>query len=167
MQEWSSFYATLGAASAALLGLLFVSVSINASVALGADEDISRRLTEQAFQNFLAVMFVSLLALFPQISPTTFGGVTLLASASWSIWVVIRFGQTLARHVAWRAWTAGVRRHLASLIGFAILIVVAARMALSWGQDYNWLAGSMLALLFSATTVAWELLTRIAMRKAG
>ena len=167
MQDWSQFYATVGAASAALIGLLFVAVSINASAALGPDQDVSQRLTEQAFQNFLAVMFVSLLALFPQISPKTFGGVTLAASASWSAWVVIRFGQTLARRVGWRAWIAGVRRHFSSLIGFSILIVVAARMALSWDHDYNWLAASMLALLFSATTVAWELLTRIAMRKGA
>ncbi len=60
MQPWSQFYATIAASSAALLGLLFVVVSINAPAALGAHAILSRRLTEQAFQNYLAVMMVSL-----------------------------------------------------------------------------------------------------------
>lgn len=34
MQLWTQFYAAIGAASAALLGLLFVAVSINVSSAL-------------------------------------------------------------------------------------------------------------------------------------
>jgi hypothetical protein len=38
MQPWSQFYATIGAASAALLGVLFVAVSVNASAALGPDQ---------------------------------------------------------------------------------------------------------------------------------
>jgi hypothetical protein len=49
MQLWTQFYAAIGSASAALLGLLFVAVSINASAAFGPDEAVSRRLTEQAF----------------------------------------------------------------------------------------------------------------------
>jgi hypothetical protein len=172
MQAWSQFYSTIGAASAALLGLLFVAVSINAPAALGPDQDVSRRLTEQAFQNFMAVMFVSLLTLFPGIEPTTFGWVALAVTAGWSAWVFIRFGQTLVSSQAlvqraeWRSWSMAVRRHLSSLIGFTILLVVTLRMALNWDQDYNWLAASMLVLLFSATTVSWELLTRIAKRKA-
>lgn len=90
MQSWSQFYATIGAAAAALLGLLFVAVSINAPAALGRDQVASRRLTEQAFQNYLAVMMVALLALFPDISTRTFGIVSVTATASWSLWVVIR-----------------------------------------------------------------------------
>ena len=68
MQAWSQFYAAIAAASAALLGLLFVVVSINAPAALGPEEAVSRRLTEQAFQNYLAVLMVALLALFADIS---------------------------------------------------------------------------------------------------
>ena len=54
--------------------------------------------------------------------------------------------------------------HLTSLIGFGMLLFAALRMALNWGDDYNWLAASTLVLMFSATTVSWELLTRIARR---
>jgi hypothetical protein len=70
MHAWTQFYAAIGTASAALLGLLFVVVSINVSVALGPEEAVSRRMTEQAFQNYLAVMRVAFLAPFPGISAT-------------------------------------------------------------------------------------------------
>jgi hypothetical protein len=167
MQPWTQFYAAIGTASAGLLGLLFVAVSINVSAAFGPDEAVSRRLTEQAFQNYLAVMMVAFLALFSGIETRTFGMVTLIATAVWSIWVVIRFCQTLTQRLEWRSWFYSVRRHVSSLIGFTILIVSAFRMALNRGTSYNWLAASTLVLLFSATTVSWELLRRIANRRSG
>jgi hypothetical protein len=60
-----------------------------------------------------------------------------------------------------------VRRHVSSLIGFAILLASAFCMALNRGTAYNLLAASTLVLLFSATTVSWELLRRIANRRSG
>lgn len=167
MHLWTQFYAAIGTASAALLGLLFVAVSINVSAALGPDEAISGRLTEQAFQNYLAVMLVAFLALFPGLEPTTFGMVIVITTAGWSIWVVIRFCQTVTQRLERRSWIYSVRRHLSSLIGFGILLVSAFRMALNWGTSYNLLAASTLVLLFSATAVSWELLRQIANRGSG
>jgi hypothetical protein len=91
--------------------------------------------------------------------------VTLTATASWSVWVVVRFIEAIVERGERRAWIVGVRRHLTSLVGFGMMLFAALRMALHWGEDYNWLAASMLVLMFSATSVSWELLTRIAKRK--
>ncbi len=165
MQAWSQFYAAVAAASASLLGLLFVVVSINAPAALGPEEAVSRRLTEQAFQNYLTVLMVALLALFADISAVVFGWVTLAATAGWSVWVVVRFVQAVMEGSERRPWLVGIRRHLSSLIGFGMLLFATLRMALNWADDYNWLAASTLVLMFSATTVSWELLTRIARGK--
>ena len=164
MQPWTQFYATVATAAAALLGLLFVVVSINVSIALGPEEAVSRRLTEQAFQNYLAVMLVAFIALFPGISTRTFGMVTLIAMAGGSVWVVVRLYQTLALQMRRRSSAYSLRRHVSSLIGFGILLVSALRMALNWGEAYNWLAASTLVLLFSATAVSWELLRQMANR---
>jgi hypothetical protein len=162
MEPWTQFYATVATAAAALLGLLFVVVSINVSAALGPVDIASRRMTEQAFQNYLAVMMVALLALFPGIAATTFGMVTLITTASWSVWVLIRLYQALALRAERRLWIQALRRHISSVIGFGILLVSAFRMALNWGESYNWVAASTLVLLFSATAVSWELLRRMA-----
>jgi hypothetical protein len=164
MQLWTQFYATVGAASAALLGLLFVAISINVSSARGLEDPASRRLTEQAFQNYLAVMMLAFVALFPGIKTTTFGAVTLVATASSSVWVVVRLYQTFSEGLKERSWISAVRGHLPSLIGFGILFVSALRMALNWDEAFNSLAASALVLLFSATAASWELLWRIAKR---
>jgi len=167
MQAWAGFYAAVAAASAALLGLLYVAVSINATAALGPDQPVTQRLAEQAFQNYLAVLMVALLSLFADISTIVFGSVTLAATAGWSVWVVVRFVQAVMEPGERRSWIVGVRRHLSSLVGFGMMLFAALRMALRWGDEYNWLAASVLVLMFSATTVSWELLTRIARRKPG
>jgi len=166
MQAWAQFYAAIAAASAALLGLLYVAVSINAAAALGPDQRVTQRLAEQAFQNYLAVLMVALLSLFADISTVVFGWVTLAATAGWSIWVVVRFVQAVMEPGERRSWIVGVRRHLSSLAGFGMMLFAALRMAMRWGDEFNWLAASTLVLMFSATTVSWELLTRIARRKS-
>ena len=97
----------------------------------------SRRLTEQAFQNYLAVMMVSLLAPFPDMSVNSFGRVTLYATAVWSAWVVIRFFQTITQRLDWCSRIRALRRHISSRIGFAMLLVSALRMALNRGELFD------------------------------
>lgn len=65
MQAWNPFFAATGGASATLLGLLFLAVSINVLAALGSQELLTRRLAEQAFHTYLTVMLLSFLGLFP------------------------------------------------------------------------------------------------------
>ena len=95
MQGWFGFYSVIGAFAATLLGLLFVAVSINAAAILGDIHE--RRLAEQAFQNYLAVMTVSLLAIFPTLEIPTLGFVTLAVTAVWAAWVLIRSYLALRR----------------------------------------------------------------------
>ncbi|MDR3375469.1 MAG: hypothetical protein P4L98_17220 [Ancalomicrobiaceae bacterium] len=165
MDRWSLFYGTLGTAAAALLGLLFVVVSINAGSALGPSAGASRRLADQAFQNYIAVMMVSYLALFPEIHTTTFGGVTLASTGMWGAWVLIHFVAQAMRDDAWQMKELWVlRRHLSSVIGFTILLTSALCFALDLALPYSWLAAAMLILMFSATSVSWDLLRQIANR---
>jgi hypothetical protein len=96
MQAWFDFYAVIGAAAATLTGLLFVALSMNAAVALSRGPEGSRRLAEQAFENYLAVLMVSLLALFPDMTPITFGRTALAVTATWTVWVGVRLYQAAA-----------------------------------------------------------------------
>jgi len=162
MQAWSEFYAVTGGAGAALLGLLFVVVSMNAAATLGVGRGSSKRLAEQAFQNYLAVLMVSLLALYPQMSPTTFGSITLCVIAIWAVWVLVRLYQTFASPEDQEPRMLALRRHFSTVVGFGILIVTALRMAMKLANDLNLFAAGTIVLLFSATVVSWELLGRIA-----
>lgn len=162
MQSWSAFYGAMAAASGALLGLLFVAVSVNPTAVLRFEGSPNGRLAEQAFQNYLAVMMVSFLALFSDITPRTFGMVCLIVTASWTLWMLVRVAQALTHRLERSVWLAAARHHLSSFIGFAILIVSALRLWLWRGQDFDWLAAAMLVLLFSATDVSWQVLKQIA-----
>lgn len=162
MQTWFQFYAVIGGAAAALLGLLFVAVSINAAAALSEGHERSRRLAEQAYQNYLTVMLVSLIALFPGMNTATFGLVIVSLSGVRTIWVLVRLYFSLAAPTDDDSRLYALRRHLSSLVGFTMLMVTAFRMAMKYGDDQNLFASANIILLFSATEVSWELLTRIA-----
>ena len=164
METWSAFYAVTGGASATLLGLLFVAVSINAGIILGAGRESTRRLAEQAFQSYSSVILVSLLALFPGIGFKEFGIAILCVTSASAGWVVVRLFMTLSnsargRRVYW------LRRYSSSLIGFGLLLFSAARMSLHRGDSRNLLAISTIVLLSTSTLVAWELLVRLSQGK--
>ena len=161
MRPWVEFYSVTAAVAATLMGLLFVAVSINAAAILGAGQDMSKRLAEQAFQSYYAVIIVSLLALFPQITPTDLSLAIVCVTAASGGWVLVRLYLTLARRTM-ESRTHALRRYSSSLIGFGLLLFSASSMCLGRGDYRNLLASSILVLLFSATVVSWELLIRIA-----
>jgi hypothetical protein len=165
MQAWSQLYSVTGGSAATLLGLLFVAVSINASTALGEMHQNSRRLAEQAFQNYLIVMLVSLFALFPSLEQSDLGYVTLGLSALRGVWAVVRLYWAAKEPYDVESRMKSLRRQLPSLIGFALLIYAALYMALGARDTRTTFAIATVTLLFSATTLAWELLLRIAVQK--
>jgi hypothetical protein len=162
VQAWFDFYAVIGAAAATLTGLLFVAVSVNAAAALSKGPRGSRRLAEQAFENYLAVLMVSLLALYPDMKPLVFGRITLLVTATWTLWVVVRLYQAAAEPSVHETRSLAIRRHLSTMVGFGLLIYSAARMALDGADTRDTLAAANIVLLFSATEKAWGLINRIA-----
>ena len=167
METWSGFYTVIGGASAALLGLLFVAVSVNVAAILGDAQENSKRLAEQAFQNYISVLLVSLLALFPSMTLQELGFVTLCVTALPAIWVLVRVYLALTGTYRGDSRLNALRRHTSSLIGFGMLIYAAVRLALNFGDSRNLFAIATIILLFSATAVSWGLLIRIGKAKEG
>ena len=162
MQSWSGFYATIAMAAATLLGLLFVAISINAE-SLGAEHQDSRRLAEQGFQNYFAVLIVTLVGLFPDMSFETMGLVAISVTIVGGIWVLVRFLQSLRDASQLRGRVSSVRRHAVSVVGFGMLIYSAFRMRSGDpGGDAPYIfASALIVLVASATLASWELLLRI------
>jgi hypothetical protein len=164
MERWSAFYAVTAGASATLLGLLFVAVSINVEIILGAGRENTRRLAEQAFQSYFAVILVSLVALFPGIGVNEFGVAVLCMTTASAGWLLVRLFKTLTKFTH-EDRVQSLRRYLSSLIGFGLLLISAARLSLHRGDSLNLLAISTIVLLSSATLVSWELLLRLSRGK--
>jgi hypothetical protein len=165
MQTWFNFYAVIGSAAATLTGLLFVALSLNATLALSKGPEGSRRLAEQAFDSYLVVLMVALLAMFPDMSLASFGLVTLLVTASWTVWMVVRLYQAAAEPSVHETRAMAVRRHISTLVGFGLLIFSAEQMAVNGKDMRDTMAAANIVLLFSATAKAWGLLNRIAKAK--
>lgn len=165
MQAWFGFYSVIGTAAATLTGLLFVALSVNAVAALQPGPEGSMRFAEQAFENYLVVLMVSLLAVIPEMSLQTFGRIALLVTASWTALVLVRFYQAARQHSAHETRFRAMQRHFLTLIGFGLLIVSAGQMARNGTDMRNMIASATIVLLFSATERAWALLKRIAVAK--
>jgi hypothetical protein len=166
MAGWHDFYQMVGATAATLLGLLFVSVSLNAEIILGPEHMHSRRIAEQAFQSYLAVVFVSLMVFFPRISVEGFAQSLLWFAGIFGGWTIIRAVQVVRNPPPGRSVFRSLRRYIPSLIGFAMLFLAGVEMFLH--NDESITCGiAVLLLLASATLVSWELLINIAAERYG
>jgi hypothetical protein len=165
MQTWTPLYSVTGASAATLLGLLFVAVSVTAPSTLGKMHQNSRLLAEQAFQNYLVVMLVSLLALFPSLKLSELGYATLGITALRGVSALVRLYWAAMKPYEMGSRWQSLRRQYPSLLGFVLLILGATRMALDLGENRTLFASATVVLLFSATVVSWELLLRIASEK--
>jgi hypothetical protein len=167
MDGWHDFHQMIGATAATLLGLLFVSVSLNAETILGEQHQHSRRLAEQAFQSYLAVLFISLMVFFPRISVEGFAQAMLWVTGIWGGWTVIRFVEVIRNPPPNSSLLRALRRYMPSLVGFVLLFVAGFEMLFLHENETIICGVAMLLLLVSATVVSWELLVQIAAERYG
>jgi steroid 5-alpha reductase family enzyme len=165
-QAWHDYFGMLGAAAATLLGLLFVSVSINAETILGSAHKHSMHLAEQAFHNYIAAVIVSLVAFFPGISNTSLGLTILFLAGLYSVRLLIRFYKAMRAPRAADSRIEAVRRYGSTLSGFVLLAVGGAQMARD-NQLEPIIAMGGLVLIVSATAISWQLLVRVAQTRYG
>jgi hypothetical protein len=164
MQGWTQFYAVVAAVAATLMGLVFVAVSVNAVESVGPGRDTSRRLSEQALQNYLTTVLIALVALTPDISTRSFGFVTICMSAIAGAVTILRLLRLLLPSEDGVRRRKSIQRYGTSVLGFALLIFSAVRMSLGDGDHRTMFAASLLVLLGSATMLSWDVLLRIADR---
>ena len=74
------------------------------------------------------------------------------------VWVLVRLYLMVRQRFVHISIVQTVRRQIASLVGFALLILAAIKMAFGLGDSRNLLAIAAIVLVSSATTIAWELL---------
>ena len=164
MQGWTQFYAVVAAVAATLMGLVFVAVSVNAVESVGPGRETSRRLSEQALQNYLTTVLIALVALTPDLSTRSFGFVAICMTAITGGVTILRLGTLLSKSDSSVLRRRSLQRYATSVIGFALLIFSAVRMSLGDGDHRTLFAASLLVLLGSATMLSWDVLLRIADR---
>jgi hypothetical protein len=164
MQAWSQLFSVTAESAATMLGLLFVAVSIHGGVSGGMHRN-SRMLAEQAFSDYVVVILMSTVGLFPYLTIRELGISALALTAARGLWAAIRMYKAATQPFVDDSRWKSLRRQIPSLVGFALLIHAAARIALNHEDARTEFAAAVVFLSFAATAVAWELLLRISARK--
>lgn len=161
LESWHDFYLAVGSASAALLGLLFVGVSINlGQVAAAARPDLRTR-ANLAFSNLLYLLGVSLVVLIPGSDPST-------VAISFGVIAVLGLVRTTRHALGLRRMKDGALggRSMVRSLGWTVaadvvLAYVAVQIASTGDGGYVRVTPIVVGvLLLGAADAAWDLLVR-------
>jgi len=166
LATWHDFYLATAGASAALLGLLFVGVSINLSTITATERVDLRARAAQAFSNLVFILVISLILLVPDSPPAAIAA-GLIAVAVFGLVRVVLNLRSL-RVLRGQRHRAGSLRSTVRRIGWtavadAILIFTAWRIWDSGGAAVVLpnLIAVVLLLLIGAADLSWEILTEV------
>lgn len=162
MEPWHDFYMTAGGASAALIGLLFVGLSIHLETVITRPD--VRQAARGSFQALIAILVASLISLIPQISSDALGwsmvalGVSGMVTASAEMRRVIRGNLLLGTRRA-------IRRSGTRVAGLILLLVVGGLFLGGQGAAPLVLMVTIFVLLGSSAYSTWNLLIDVAQAK--
>ncbi len=159
--SWHDFYLTMGTASASLIGLLFVALSLNIDAITDDSRDDLRAFADQAFSSFSVVLLIAVFFPIPENGVGILGG----------LYVVLGLfaGYRMLRRApaVWRTRRRG-RPGEAMLWRFvlptaAVVGLLAVGLGLILGQQsaLYWLVAVIIGLLMSAARSSWDLLVKV------
>ena len=163
MDAWAGLYSVTASAAATLMGLLFVAVSLNSAAVLSAGHEHSKSLAEQSFRNYIAVLVVSLVALFPRGDIRNLSTIALAVAVISAAMIVNHLAKLFRSRLDRKAHWNALRRHTISLLGFVVMAYAAVKPQGAVGDSGSLFAAATVLLLISATLVSWELLLAMAL----
>ncbi len=161
VSSWHDFYLAVASASAALLGLLFVGVTISLSSMSAAGRVDLRTTANLAFSNLLYLLGLSLVVLVP-------GRDASFLAISFTFIAVLGLLRIARRAVAlqqadstWWRRRSTVRRLAYTFVADLLLVAIAVSLARTGDPDVL-LATTIvvLVLLLGSADVSWDLLVR-------
>lgn len=161
VEGWHDFYHVIGDASAALLGLLFVSLSLNVRVITRKANADLRLLAVQTFISFLSTLMFALIFLIPDQGPIGLGlpmmGIDLIVLCV----TVVRILEMRRDRPHPRVGGGFVLRFAAPLICFAAVLIIAVSVLMGQTGGLYWFVPVVIVLLWVASINAWNLLLQL------
>jgi len=158
---WHDYYHVIGDAAAALMGLLFVSLSLNVKVITHKANADLRMLAAQTFVSFICLIMFAVLFLIPDQGPLGLGlpmlgiDLTVLCATAQQFWK--------ARRKQSRFWRRGhlALRFAIPAICFVTVLIVAVTVLLGRTGGLYWFVPVTMLLIWDASLNAWDLLLRL------
>ena len=162
VEGWHDFYLAAAGASAALLGLLFVGVSINLAAIAAKERPDLRARAGLAFSNLIYVLIVSLVLLTADPEPQ---GIALSLGAVAGLGLIRTVRGLVSAFRGQRGWRARlpVLRRVAWTVAadFVIVYVAIVLYTLGDARIVVLLSVGVLILLIGAADVSWEMLVQV------
>ncbi len=163
LEGWHEFYGLLGTAAAALAALLFVAASIGTGYISTAPSSPTRTFTSPVLFHYTYVLFVSLIALMPDVTDVSLAvivGVSAAGALAYSIFIFVRVLRSnvsdIDDHLGY-----GVSPPLAYLVTLIAAIFVARHSTI--GPPL--LAGALVFSLLINIRNTWDLTVFFAQRR--
>jgi hypothetical protein len=164
LHDWHDFYVLVGTASATLVGLMFVAVSIGTSI---FDEDHRVGLTAfitPTVMHFAAALFTCLLVTIPTQSWRTLGGLLGAGGLAGSIYCGKLVFRIFVRQHSKLDLDDRLFYFLLPLLGYLLALIAAALLLAQSTTSANLIAAAVLTLLFAAIRNAWDMMVWIVIK---
>jgi hypothetical protein len=162
LAEWRELYVMLGGAAAALIGLLFVAVSLHVNTFAAESAAPLRALALHTLLGYLSLLLLAICLLIPQQSAGRLGLELALLSIVGLGWLPLFVARVVRHGGAWAsARTAWLRTFLAWGLTMVGLIASGTGVAVSGATALDWLPLVAVALLLGAVLTSWDLLLRV------
>jgi len=161
VESWHDFYHVIGDASAALMGLLFVSLSLNVCVVTRKANADLRLLAIQTFISYLSALMFAVIFLIPNQGIMGLGLPMLGIDVTVLYVTVMRIVETQRnRPLTWGKGSFAFR-FAAPLICFVTILIIAASILMGNTSILYWFVPVIIVLFWIASINAWELLLRL------
>jgi hypothetical protein len=161
IQEWQMFYATLATTTATLVGLLFVSLSINIDLINQPQNAPLLIRARQAFASFLYILTISLNFLIPHSVTASLGPLLVILSALGIFGLARRMRETLREPSDSGKLIRYLREYWLLVVAYLGMFLVAIGVLLGNTDSLYWLVGVWMVLLVSASRDCWTLLVQV------
>jgi hypothetical protein len=164
LHDWHDFYVIAGAASATLVGLMFVAASIASTFITEQHEPQLKLFFTPTVSHFAAVLLTSLWVTVPTHSWQSLGGP--LGAGGFA--ASIHCGRILVHLVVRRTFKVDLSDRLfyalIPVLGYVLLVVSAAFLFIRPATGANLIAAATLTLLLAGIRNAWDMMIFLAIK---
>jgi len=156
-EAWHDLYLFLGAAAAALMGLVFIAMSLHLTTIIG--NVLARAQSRGALGMLFCIVVVSIFVLIPHQPTWLLGGELMLYGGGYLVYI----GRNILR--TRRGTPPPPVLVLATLGSYLLLFVAGLSIAIHQAGGFYWLAAASLALVTLAVFISWHLMVALAERE--